>query len=190
MYLVELVGTFADSKGAIVGLPFPLGNGPTVLTIPGGATQLQLGANDGLYADNGGSWTISITGMASPPIHTPVPTAMLTGAVTFHKTVRGTQGPWSYSSTLNAGQRYGVGDQLPPTVFSPVDGISFVAGSSITVTYLSGTVSAGSNPSETYPFVDANGDVKNPQNDFLAGCGKSTFRARGHRAITCHVMHN
>ncbi len=180
MYLVELVGTFADSKGAIVGLPFPLGNGPTVLTIPSGASRLQLGANDGLYADNGGSWTISISGMANPPIHTPVPTPTPSGPVIFNRTVRGAQGPWSYSATLNAGKHYGIGDQSPPTVISSADGISFAAGSSITVTYLSGTVSAGANPSETFPFVDANGDVKNPENDYVGtyGCAGTYFPSR------------
>ena len=42
----ELVGTFANSQGQIVGTPFPVGEGPTVLTVPLGATQLQLGVND------------------------------------------------------------------------------------------------------------------------------------------------
>jgi hypothetical protein len=45
VYLMELVGTFADDRGQIVGIPFQVGNGPINVTIPSGATQLQLGAN-------------------------------------------------------------------------------------------------------------------------------------------------
>ena len=64
-YLVELIGTFATTNGSIVGTPFPVGNLKTV-TIPAGATQLQLGVNDNKYADNLGSWSIQITGTAIP----------------------------------------------------------------------------------------------------------------------------
>jgi hypothetical protein len=71
IYLVELVGTFANSSGAIVGTPFVVGDGPTMLTIPVGATQLQLGANDDLYSDNGGAWTISVTGPAIASVPEP-----------------------------------------------------------------------------------------------------------------------
>jgi hypothetical protein len=45
IYLMELVGTFADSRGQIVGTPFKVGNGPVNVTIPAGAVQLQLGSN-------------------------------------------------------------------------------------------------------------------------------------------------
>jgi hypothetical protein len=64
----ELVGTFADAQGNIVGTPFALGNGPTDLTVPNGATRLQLGMNDNSYADNSGSWTISVTSADVPPV--------------------------------------------------------------------------------------------------------------------------
>jgi len=61
----ELVGTFANSSGQIVGTPFAIGNLGT-FTIPAGATQLQLGVNDVGYGDNGGSWNIQITQVPEP----------------------------------------------------------------------------------------------------------------------------
>ena len=45
VYLMQLVGTFADARGQIVGVPFKVGNGPINVTIPAGAVRLQLGAN-------------------------------------------------------------------------------------------------------------------------------------------------
>jgi hypothetical protein len=61
----ELVGTFANSSGQVVGTPFPIGNLRTI-TVPSGATRLQLGANDNLYVDNSGSWNIQITQVPEP----------------------------------------------------------------------------------------------------------------------------
>lgn len=60
IYASELVGTFAGTSGQIVGTPFAVGNLAT-LTIPNGATRLQLGVNDVGYGDNVGTWTIQIT---------------------------------------------------------------------------------------------------------------------------------
>jgi hypothetical protein len=65
IYTVELVGTFADSSGQIVGTPFPIGDLATV-TVPPGATQLQLGANDNAYYDNPGSWTVQVSETVIP----------------------------------------------------------------------------------------------------------------------------
>jgi hypothetical protein len=59
VYISELVGTFADGKGEIVGTPFAIGDGG-VFTIPIGATQIQLGVDDVGYGDNVGSWNIDI----------------------------------------------------------------------------------------------------------------------------------
>ena len=66
---MELVGTFANN-GVIVGRPFPIGNGPTVCTIPTGANQLLLGINDNRYGDNSGSFTVAVSGVPAntPPI--------------------------------------------------------------------------------------------------------------------------
>jgi hypothetical protein len=68
--LGELVGTFASNTGAIVGTPFAIGDGPTLLTIPVGASQLQLGVNDDRFDDNTGSWSIQVSG---PGVLTSVP---------------------------------------------------------------------------------------------------------------------
>ncbi|MFB3776564.1 MAG: hypothetical protein ACE141_03105 [Bryobacteraceae bacterium] len=51
IYLMQLVGTFADARGQIVGTPFKIGNGPVDVTIPPEAVQLQLGANYYGYSD-------------------------------------------------------------------------------------------------------------------------------------------
>ena len=60
--LGELVGTFADSLGAIVGTPFAIGDGPDAVTIPTGATRLQLGINDDNFVDNVGSYGVQVSG--------------------------------------------------------------------------------------------------------------------------------
>jgi hypothetical protein len=59
-FAAELAGTFADDSGAIVGTPFEIGNF-RYLTIPAGATRLQLGNIDGEFSDNSGSWQIRVS---------------------------------------------------------------------------------------------------------------------------------
>ena len=72
VYLMTLVGTFADGTGAILGTPFSIGLGRTVV-VPTGAARLQLGLNDNLYgntegyAANSGSLTVSVTGLSAVP---------------------------------------------------------------------------------------------------------------------------
>jgi hypothetical protein len=70
--LGELVGTFANSSGAIVGTPFKIGDSASVV-VPSGATQLQLGINDDIFDDNAGSYTVQITGVAAA-VAVPEPT--------------------------------------------------------------------------------------------------------------------
>ncbi len=65
IYYVELVGTFATSTGAIVGEPFKIGDSAT-LVVPAGAAQLQLGVNDRGYSNNGGSFSIDVSGQSVP----------------------------------------------------------------------------------------------------------------------------
>jgi|LGOV01.1.fsa_nt_gb hypothetical protein len=65
-YLMALVGTFIDSSGIIVGNPFEIGNGPTIVIIPSGATQLQLGINDDKFSDNSGSFSVKVEGAPVP----------------------------------------------------------------------------------------------------------------------------
>jgi hypothetical protein len=57
---MALLGTFADSKGVIVGSPFLVGDGPVNLIVPEGASQLQLGINDNLFRDNSGLFIVKV----------------------------------------------------------------------------------------------------------------------------------
>jgi hypothetical protein len=63
--VMTLVGAFTDSSGSIVGAPQRLGDGPTTLVIPTGATQFQMGVNDDNYGDNNGSFTVQVSGTSS-----------------------------------------------------------------------------------------------------------------------------
>ena len=65
-YLNELVGTFTDSSGAIVGTPFNIGLMRSI-TVPSGASQLQLGLNDDIFSDNTGSLSVQVSGPGSVP---------------------------------------------------------------------------------------------------------------------------
>ena len=62
VFLNALVGTFTDSSGMIIGSPFAINNGPLTVMIPVGATQLQLGINDDIFADNTGSLLVNVSG--------------------------------------------------------------------------------------------------------------------------------
>lgn len=57
---MALLGTFADSRGVIVGNPFFIGNGPVNLIVPEGSKQLQLGINDNLFRDNSGLFIVKV----------------------------------------------------------------------------------------------------------------------------------
>jgi hypothetical protein len=72
--LGELVGTFANSSGAIVGTPFAIGDGPFAVTIPTGATELLLGINDDNFGDNTGSYSVQVSG-PGPASTVPEPSA-------------------------------------------------------------------------------------------------------------------
>lgn len=75
-YLEQLMGVFADPNGVIIGTPFIINNGPLDVVIPIGATQLQLGFNDGWYNDNGGSLLVKVT---ETPVPSPEPSSMILG---------------------------------------------------------------------------------------------------------------
>lgn len=66
-WLNELMGTFADNSGVIVGSPFTIGNGPFSIAVPSGATQLLMGVSDDIYADNTGALVVSVSGPSSVP---------------------------------------------------------------------------------------------------------------------------
>ena len=78
--LGELVGTFANSSGAIVGTPFAIADGPFSATILAGATQLQLGLNDDNFSDNTGSYSVQVSG-PGPASSVPEPSAAALGGL-------------------------------------------------------------------------------------------------------------
>lgn len=89
--LMELVGTFVDGAGGIVGTPFAIGNSTLAVNIPAGAAVLQMGINDDNYGDNSGAFLVDITGPGSPMSATPEPStavSLLTGLVLIALAVR------------------------------------------------------------------------------------------------------
>jgi hypothetical protein len=77
--LDALIGTFADSSGAIVGKPFLVGNLYSGAA-PAGATQLLLGFNDDVFKDNTGALRVQIDGpSAASAVPGPVVGAGLPG---------------------------------------------------------------------------------------------------------------
>lgn len=69
VYLMQLVGTFADARGQIAGAPFKVGNGPVNVTVPAGAVRLQLGANLWDYSsarDYYSVLNVSVSGPVAP----------------------------------------------------------------------------------------------------------------------------
>ena len=66
-WLIELMGVFTDSSGVIVGSPFTIGNGPLMISVPSGATQLALGVTDDIYGDNTGALVVDVSGPSSVP---------------------------------------------------------------------------------------------------------------------------
>ena len=76
-------------------------------------------------------------------------------------TVDSHDGPWLQS--LNPAYDYGYHDNNGPAIVNPANsGLDFTAGHVLTITYMSGLVSAGG----SLPFVDADGDLTSPY-----GCG-------------------
>jgi len=74
-------------------------------------------------------------------------------------TVNGDQGPWQQS--LNPTFNYGSDDNQPPVVVSAASNIPFVAGGTLTITYVSGQVDVL--PGQI-AATDANGDSLDPTN--------------------------
>src|SRR6185295_14689452 len=67
IYLNALVATFADASGNIVGTPFAVNNGPIDVVVPVGATRLQFGFNDDIFADNSGSLNVQVSDAVPEP---------------------------------------------------------------------------------------------------------------------------
>lgn len=76
IYLQEVLGTFTDGAGDIVGTPFVVGDGTTV-TVPAGASALQLGINDMYWIDNADDpdnpLTFSVSDQGNGTTQTPEP---------------------------------------------------------------------------------------------------------------------
>ena len=71
IYLGELVGTFTNGAGTIVGIPFAIGDGPATVYVPAGAAQLQLGVNATVFSNNTGFWLIQVSASAGSANPTP-----------------------------------------------------------------------------------------------------------------------
>jgi hypothetical protein len=67
----------------------------------------------------------------------------LAQTITVNTSVQGNQGPWVSTSGLNSAYPYDFNSYTPPTVVSGSSGISFSAGSSLTIRYETGSVSIG-----------------------------------------------
>src|SRR5579862_2884159 len=87
-------------------------------------------------------------------------------------TVEGTAGPWEWAAGIRNWSYWydeplGIyhTDFTPPTVITESNGVRVSAGDTLTISYLSGSVSVGWG----WPFVDANGDTNAPMNDFYGG---------------------
>jgi len=78
IYLMALLGTFTDSSGIIIDNPFFIGTNPLELTVPVGATQLQLGVNDCHYSSNEGYFLVNVEHIPAP---VPEPSSMVLGLI-------------------------------------------------------------------------------------------------------------
>ena len=67
VFLGELMGTFANSNGVIVGTPFAIGDGPVSFVAPTEATELLLGINDNVFGDNTGQLEVAVTLASAVP---------------------------------------------------------------------------------------------------------------------------
>lgn len=112
----SLVGAFTDGSGAVI-KTLAIGAGATY-KVPTGATQLQLGIDDDKFADNTGSFNVTVTGPTS-----------WTG------TVDGKAMPWNTGG--NPSFPFGIADGSAPVV--ALTGLT--AGNTVAVKVNSGTVS-------------------------------------------------
>ena len=150
IYAGELVGTFADSNGDIVGTPFPIGDGPTDLVIPPIAAQLQLGMNDDKYSDNEGAWVLNVTGPApgTPSLISPANGSFVSASQV--------ELLWNAGSNSTSQDLY-LGTSTPPPLFqASVSGSSYSpSGLQSGITYYWQIVSkssSGSIPSAIWSF--------------------------------------
>ena len=118
--LEGLCGAFTDSNGSVIE-PLDIGATQRVFTVPAGATQLQLGIDDGIYFDNfGQGFLVNANG---------VPVTVPAGAK-----------PWTWvAGGLNSNYIFGIQDGTAPIVAAT----HLVAGQSVVIAYQSGLSSPG-----------------------------------------------
>ena len=81
-------------------------------------------------------------------------TAAAAHALTLNATVNALDGPWQYTNGgSNTNFQYGDDDQTGPLVVSAANGLSFVAGTTLDIEYVSGSTNEGG-----FASPDANGD--------------------------------
>lgn len=69
--VVGIIAAFVDGAGKVVTVTgvnqiYEIGNGPKTLTVPTGAVNLQIGANDNHYGDNSGGFNVGISVLGLP----------------------------------------------------------------------------------------------------------------------------
>lgn len=119
----SLLGCFVDNTGQIIGAPFVVGYGAT-LVAPAGATHVQMGIADSYFADNAGQWYVNVDDNTTS-------TRLASSAL-----VPGNAPPWNFSG--------GVNSAFPITDMTGAGGflsVAVTAGHTITMTYVSGTAS-------------------------------------------------
>jgi RHS repeat-associated protein len=125
--LEGLCGAFTDSNGAVIE-PLDIGAARKVFVVPAGATQLQLGVDDGIYFDNWGpGFVVNVNG---------VPVTVPAGAM-----------PWLWvAGGLNSNYIFSIQDGTNPIIAAT----HLVPGTSVVVAYQSGLNSPGGNYAAIY----------------------------------------
>ncbi len=129
--LEALCGAFTDSNGAVIE-PLAIGAAPKVFVVPAGATQLQLGVDDGAYFDNfGPGFVVNVNGsLVTVPA----------GAM-----------PWVWvTGGLNSNYAFGLQDGTAPLVAAT----NLTPGENVVIAYQSGLNSPGGFYA---PIYDADG---------------------------------
>ncbi len=151
--IVGLMGAFTDASGNVL-VPLAIGAGQTLIAPYGvGAVTLQLGVNDDILSENGGSWNVTVT----------APSGTWTG------TVDGHAGPWEFSSGKNAAYTFGGNPSNTPQVVP----LTINPGDTVTVKWNSGSVSYRIIPTVT--ITEPTGTVS--PNGFVTGTSNG---ASGH----------
>jgi hypothetical protein len=118
----SMVGAFVDGTGQIIGAPFLIGYGCT-LVAPVGSNHVQMGMADNFFSDNAGSWYVNVDDDTTG-------TRLASSAG-----VAGTCAPWTFSGGINAAFPFTNTGAIAP------QSVAITAGHTITISYVSGTAS-------------------------------------------------